>query len=280
MGNSTSSSSSDILSVVNNSTELDNSIKNKINQDCNMTTLQSNVINIVGSTVKKLSATQNNSIQSMCVMQSILKSDTSTEVVNKLLDKIKSNVETSGALLGSPAVNNTISKSFTENRSKIDNSKFNEVSKNCILDTSQTNLLNIIGSNVEDTETDQANAAFLECLASHSDDTMITNDMLNDTVNEKDNASKAQGGDLLKSAGEGIGTAAKGIGEGVGTGAKGVGEGASSALSSISYPLMIGSVVSGLVCCIVCAILLYMMFSNPEAAQSLSESGMAAFKNR
>lgn len=215
MGDCTSSTSTDISNITNNDTNINNSIRNKIDQDCNQLLSQPNTINIIGSSVKRLSASQKNSIDSLCILQSILKSETSADVVNKLLDKIKSNVETSGALIGSPASNDTIIRNITENKVIIDNSKFNEISKKCIMDLRQVNLLNIIGSNVEDTVTDQVNGSFLRCLSNHSDDTRITAASLSDTKNETDNSSKTQGGDLIKSIGEGISSAAEGLGKGL-----------------------------------------------------------------
>ena len=191
----------DITSITNNNTDINNSIRNNINQDCNQQISQSNTINIVGSTVKKLSASQKNSVQSICIMQSILKSSVSADVKNNLLDKIKANITSTGALLGSPSKNETISQSMTTNITKIDNSKFNDISKKCIVDLKQANLLNIIGSNIEDTTTDQANEAFLKCLSQHSDDTGITASALNDTKKDSDITASAQGGDILKSAG-------------------------------------------------------------------------------
>lgn len=255
MGDCGTTTSTDITNITNNNTEINNSLRNQINQDCNQQLSQGNTINIVGSSVKKLSATQKNSVQSMCIMQSILKSQTSSDVVNKLLDKIKSNVETKGALLGSPASNNTITKNISNSSTKVDNSKFNEISKKCIVDLKQANLLNIIGSNVEDTTTDQANEAFLKCLSQHSDDTQITAAALNDTQKESDITAKAQGGDVLKSAGEGIGTAAQGIGSGVGTAASGIGSGISSAY------LPIISLVGGVVCVCFCLIILFVFMN-------------------
>lgn len=206
MGDCDSVQKTDITSITNNNTDINNSIRNQINQDCSQQISQDNTINIVGSTVKKLSASQKNSVQSMCIMQSILKSSVSADVKNRLLDKIKANIETTGALLGSPSKNETISKSITTNSNKIDNSKFNEISKKCIVDLKQANLLNIIGSNIEDTTTDQANEAFLKCLSQHSDDTQITADALTDTQKDFDLKASAQGGDVFKSAGSFIGS--------------------------------------------------------------------------
>lgn len=227
MGDCNSASSSDISNITDNNIEINNSIRNQINQDCSQLLGSSNTINIVGSTVKKLSASQKNSVQSMCIMQSILKSQTSADVVNKLLGQIKNNLESRGALLGSPASNNSIVKNITTNKTNIDNSKFNDVSKKCIMDIKQSNLLNIIGSNVEDTTTDQANEGFLKCMSAHSDDTAITAASLGDTKQESQSTSQTSGGDVAKSLGEGISSAAQGIGEG-----------ASSWVTSFTYPLL------------------------------------------
>ena len=261
MGECTSTNKVDISDITNNDTNIDNSIKNIINQNCTMSGNQSNTINIVGSTVKKLSATQKNSLDSMCIMQSILSSKVSSDVTNKLLDKVKENLETTGAVLGSPSSNETISKKLTTNKTNVNNSKFNEISKNCIMSIDQKNLLNIIGSNVEDTTTDQANAGFLKCMSQHSDDTGISAAALSDTKNESDITSKAAGGDVGKSVGE----AAKGIGEGVSDAAKGIGEGVSGVLDSFfagtigNWTNMIIAIVVAIVCASLSSILGSMM---------------------
>lgn len=247
MGDCNTETSTDISNITNNNTDINNSLKNQINQDCSQQVSQSNIINIVGSTVKKLTALQKNSIQSICIMQSILKSNVSVDVVNKLLDKIKNNVETKGSMLGSPASNKTIIKNMMTNKTNIDNSKFNEISKKCIMGLKQANLLNIIGSNIEDTTTDQANQAFLKCLSQHSDDTKISAEALNDTSHETDNTSKTKGGDV----GESIGAAAEGVGKGVGAAGKGIGEGIGGIFSSmLSGPM---ALIAGIICIIVCS---------------------------
>ena len=238
IGDCGTTTSTDISNITNNDTTINNSIKNIINQSCNMDTVQSNVMNIIGSTVKKLNATQKNSIEGMCIMQSVLDSSVSASVQQNLLDKIKSNVETNGALLGSPASNNTVIKSVTTNKNDIDNSKFNEVTKNCILNTKQSNLLNIIGSNVEDSNIDQANAAFMKCLSKHSDTTKITASALADTKYDTDNTAKTSGGDVLKSGGE----LAKGIGSGIG--------------SALSGPFIIPLIVC-VSCVVVCLVIIF-----------------------
>lgn len=265
MGDCTSKNTTNITDITKNNTDIDNSIKNQINQDCNQTTLQSNIINIIGSNVKKLSATQKNSLESICILQSILKSTTNADVINNLLNKVKENLTSEGALLGAPAENDTVIKKLTENSIKLNNSKFNEITKNCIMGIKQSNLLNIIGSNIEDTTTDQANAAFLKCLSQHSDDTGIDASVLTDTKQEIDTTKTAAGGDLGKSVGE----VAKGIGSGVGSAAKGLGEGIGAGIGGIISAYLTPIIISCVILLIVSLIGSYFMMKNPEATQKL-----------
>lgn len=272
MGDCNTPSSTDISNITNNDSSINNSIKSQINQDCNQLVGQSNVINMIGSTVKKLSASQKNATESMCIMQSIFKNNISSDVTNKLLDKIKNNIETSGGLLGSPASNTTISKILTTNKTSIDNSKFNDISKKCILQQNQSNLLNIIGSTVDDTNTDQTNKSFLKCMSRFSDDTLIKTSDLSDTIQQQDTASKTTSGDL----GTSVSNAAQGIGSGVSTGAQGIGSGASSIISSYIYPLSIGLVI----CCLACLILIAFMIMNSGKVSELANVGATIYKNK
>jgi hypothetical protein len=251
MGDCTSKNSVDITNITNNNTEINNSIKTNIEQNCMSAISQLNTINIVGSKVKKLSASQKNSMESLCILQTILKSTTNADVVNNLMNQVSKNLKSEGGLLGSPAENSSVVKSITSNSTKIDNSKFNNVAKNCISDTKQSNLLNIIGSDVEDTTTDQANAAFLKCMSTHSDDTGIDASVLADTKIKADVTASAVSGDIGRS----VGNAAEGMGKGVG-----------AAIQAFMIPIAI-------ICVILLSLSLigaYFMMKNPEATQQLA----------
>ena len=91
-GDCDTKTTTDITDISSTNTDINNSIRNVINQNCNQTTLQDNIINIIGSNVSKLTAIQKNSLQGTCIMQSILKSSTDTTVVDKLLEAIKNKV--------------------------------------------------------------------------------------------------------------------------------------------------------------------------------------------
>jgi hypothetical protein len=266
MGDCSSKNTTDITDITKNNTEVNNSIRNSINQNCSQAAIQSNVINIVGSKVKKLTAKQENEVQSMCILQSILKSTTNSEVINNLMSKVKDNLQSKGGVLGSPAENSTVMKKITENSSKVDNSKFNEITKQCIMNLNQRNLLNIIGSEVEDTTTDQANKAFLKCLSQHSDVTNISSSDIKDTKSEVETVKKAEGGDL----GESVGKAAKGIGEGVGSAAKGIGEGVGAGIGGIVSAYMTPIIICVVILLLVSLVGSYFMMKNPQATQQLA----------
>jgi hypothetical protein len=61
-----------ISNLTSINTEIDNSIRNRIMQDCKSKITQGNTINIVGSSVKNYQA-KINSLQNTCICQSILK---------------------------------------------------------------------------------------------------------------------------------------------------------------------------------------------------------------
>lgn len=266
MGDCSSKNKVDITDITKNNTEVNNSIRESINQNCSQAAIQSNVINIVGSKVRKLTAKQQNEIQSMCILQSVLKSTTNSEVINNLMSKVKENLQSKGSVLGSPAENETVRKNITENSSKVDNSKFNEITKQCIMSADQKNIMNLIGSDIEDMTTDQANKAFLKCLSQHSSETGISSKDIKDTKNESDITHSAEGGDVGKSLGE----AAKGIGSGVGTAAKGIGEGVGAGIGGIISAYMTPIIVCVVILLVVSLIGSYFMMRNPAATQQLA----------
>lgn len=277
MGDCSSKNKVDITDITKNNTEINNSIRESVSQNCSQAAIQSNIINIVGSKVRKLNAKQTNEIQSMCIMQSILKSTTDTEVVNNLMNKVKESLQTKGSVLGSPAENETVRKNITENSSKVDNSKVTNVLKDCIMKTDQKNILNIIGSDVEDVTTDQANKAFLKCLSQHTSETGIKAKDIKDTKQESDISASAEGGDVGKSLGEaakgigsGVGTAGEGLGKGVGSAAKGLGEGIGAGIGGIISAYITPIIISCVILLIISLIASYFMMKNPAATQQLA----------
>jgi hypothetical protein len=272
LGDCDSVSKVDISDITENNLEINNSIKNIINQNCKTIASQSNVINVIGSKVVRLNASQKNSFEGHCIMQSILSSDVDSSVQDKLIEKIKNNLETSGGLLGSPAKNDTVADTIKKNKTSIDNSQFNQITKDCLLNIDQENLLNIIGSEVEDSKFDQVNDLFLKCLSEHSNVTKVSSDFLQDTQQEKALSSTTESGDVggslgkaVKGLGEGISEASKGIGEGTSEAAKGVGEGIGEAFKGLALP----SIIITIVVIIVGSIFAYFALQNPAITKNI-----------
>lgn len=229
IGDCDSKSTSTTTNYTSNNVAIDNSVKSRLQQDCDSTISQSNELNIIGSTVKKLNANQMNSMKSLCVMKSVLESNINTDISNQLLNDIKKNLKTEGAMLGSTASNDTVVENISKTNVNIDNAKTKDIIKNCIIGVDQSNLLNIIGSSVEASNIDQANESFMECLSEHSDLTGVTSSSLSDTKNKEDTTQEASGGDVGKS----VGSVLSGFGGMLGAG---------------SLPLIVLSIVIGCVC--------------------------------
>ena len=204
IGDCTVSSSSETIDITDTVTNIDNSIKNKVDQNCNSTQSANNVINIINTKMKDSSLSQQNTVKNLCVLQSALDSSISNNIQQKVLDTIKENLEAKGSVLGSPASTNSVSQRLIKSKTDIDNSKFNEVAKNCILNIQAENIANIIGSDIEHSGFNQVNDSFLQCLSEHSDITKITTDDIKETELGKDTVDKSSGGNLIESIGNAI----------------------------------------------------------------------------
>jgi hypothetical protein len=255
MGDCTSESSVDINSITDNNTVINNVIKNNIEQSCNIASGQGNTINIVGSDVKNLTASQKNTLQSLCVMQSILKSNVDLSIQQKLLDQIKGNVESKGVLLGgAPASSKYKVTSETKNRTSLNNEIANEAIKDCLVKMKQNNLLNIIGSSVEASNFDQVNESFLKCMSTHSNDTGIIISDVKEISKDTSSDVKAKGGDVLVSAGDAVES-----------GGRAVSNVTSSWFSGVTGLFLIPIVI----CISAIVILVFLFIQNPDAAKSL-----------
>lgn len=199
MGAGGSKNVTDLTTIVMNRTDINNSVKNNIQQNCVSTQDATNVANIIGSKVRKLSTNQQNSIRNLCVLQTMLDSSVDTQTQTALLDKIRENLKSQGGILGGNSENISVSKSISKNESFIDNSKFNQVTKDCILNISAKNIINIIGSDVQDSNIDQVNQTFLQCMSQHSDTTKISASDIKQASKDVDITSESKAGDLGES---------------------------------------------------------------------------------
>jgi hypothetical protein len=154
-----------------NSTDINMSSEtfNKVENTCKATSNQSNVLNIVGSTVTKLTTSQKNAAKNTCILQTAIATVNDTQAQNKLMSALKQGLEqnaSAGIGLANAESDTSISK---ENRFTLKDSKktVNEAIAGCIMQIDQSNVINIVGSTVTDSKFDQANDVMMECLSSY-----------------------------------------------------------------------------------------------------------------
>lgn len=140
---------------------------NKIKNTCEQKTSQKNVLNIIGSNVTKLNTSQKNAAKNTCVLQTAIESTKGTKANNEVMSAIKANLEqqaSAGIGLANAESNTNIEKQNKFNFSSVQRD-VNEVISGCIMDVEQENVINIVGSNVTDSNLEQANDVLGECLS-------------------------------------------------------------------------------------------------------------------
>lgn len=196
MGASQTKSKVDIKEL--NSTDINMSSEtfNKVENTCKATSNQSNVLNIVGSTVTKLTTSQKNAAKNTCILQTAIATVNDTEAQNKLMSALKQGLEqnaSAGIGLANAESNTSITK---ENKFTLKDSKktVNEAIVGCVMQIDQSNVINIVGSTVTDSKFDQANDVMMECLSSYGVVTenraKASSDVVSTTTSEQSQTAK------------------------------------------------------------------------------------------
>jgi hypothetical protein len=166
-GQSKAAAASSNINVLNStdigiSDETYNSSKNT----CESTTNQKNVLNIIGSNVTKLKTSQKNAAKNTCILQTAIQDTKKNKAAEyaQMMESLKSKLAQGGsAAIGiapDTNVNQTNLFSF-----KANNRTVNEQISGCVMKVDQENVINIVGSNVTDSELSQENDSVMECLS-------------------------------------------------------------------------------------------------------------------
>ena len=205
MGASQTKSKVDIKELNSTDINLSSETFNKVENTCKATSNQSNVVNIVGSTVTKLTTSQKNAAKNTCILQTAIQTVNDTEAQNKLMSALKQGLEqnaSAGIGLANAESNTSITK---ENKFTLKDSKktVNEAIVGCVMQIDQSNVISIVGSTVTDSKIDQANDVMMECLSSYGVATenraKASSDVVSTTTSEQ--SQKAEGYDPIKSLG-------------------------------------------------------------------------------
>jgi len=163
-----------------NDYNLDQTTINNISQQCDMTNKSSNLVQIMGSTVSNLDVSQQNTLKSICEMQNALKSTKDASVVDTMLTKLsqkaKSSADAGGFLGGignqSDATAINTSNVYNEMTANLSQQDINNITKTCIMQLDTSNIVQIVGSTVNNSVIKQANDSFLQCVNSNAQDTL------------------------------------------------------------------------------------------------------------
>jgi hypothetical protein len=203
IGDCTTKTKNEINDITNHLSNIDNSVKQVIDQSCSETQIASNTVNIIGSDVRNTTINQKNVIKNICALKSIFDSNIDTKIKDEVAATIVSHAESTGALLGgSPADSENIQNSINNRTTYINNSQLLNSVKKCINQLDIENVVNIIGSRASGLEIVQLNEYFKECLAQDENSVKLSQDMEAKFDKNFDATAKAQGGDVLKSFGE------------------------------------------------------------------------------
>lgn len=203
IGECTTETKVEINDITNYLSDIDNSVKQVIDQSCSENQLASNVVNIIGSDVRNTSINQKNIIKNMCALKSIFNSDIDTKIKDEVAATMVSFAESTGGLLGgSPGSSEAIQNSMNNRNTYIDNSNQLNSVKKCVNQLDIENVVNIIGSKASGLEIVQLNEYFKECLAIDENTVKLSQDMDAKFDKNFDASAKAQGGDFIKSIGE------------------------------------------------------------------------------
>jgi hypothetical protein len=200
IGDCKSTTTNSVEDITTNLTQIDNSIKQVIDQSCLSTGNGSNVINIINSKLNNSSIAQKNVLKNVCALQSTFNSNLTAATKNTVAATIAQHAKTTGTLFGGgPADSNNIQRSIDENKNFINNSQVLNSVKKCVMNINVENIANIIGSDVSNSNFNQANDAFMECMANDN----VTSSVAAEGKTAKETNSNQQGtsdgGDIFKS---------------------------------------------------------------------------------
>jgi hypothetical protein len=182
-----------------NQFNIDQSVINRIDSDCISNTKQNNLLQIVGSKVENLKAEQLNEVKSLCILQTVLEYEKDAKVTNDILSTISKQLEAKGGLPGTAGKAESTTKVYNQMNMNLDQSQVNDLTKNCIMNIKQDNVIQIFGSNVKNADLTQVNKGFIECLQNHSETTGMSAEIANKAKTELDESVKASGLDPFAS---------------------------------------------------------------------------------
>lgn len=172
---------------------VDQSVRNRITQDCIVGLEAENVLRITGSKIRKLTTDQSNIIKNLCILQTMIRDTRDAAASQELMTKIAKEIEAKGGLPGTGGYSESISKLYNRLAVSVDQSTINDISKNCIMDQRSSNVMEIFDSDIEGADLVQVNKTFSQCLQNYGEVREIGADLLNRASTELDESVRSSG---------------------------------------------------------------------------------------
>lgn len=186
--------------IVNaNEYNVDQSTQNKIQSNCMSNTVQSNILQIVGSNVKNLRTDQSNIAKNLCKLQTMINESKTSGTQNDVLNKLAQEIESKGGLPGTGGTSRSVTQVYNRMKANVNQSTINNITKDCILNQDQRNVIQIFGSDVADANITQVNNRFVECLQGYEDVKQIDSNIANKAKAELDQSVRSSAVDPLAS---------------------------------------------------------------------------------
>lgn len=135
-----------------------------LEEKCDLTNKGSNILQIVGSRIKNLNTSQKNSLQAFCKLQAVLKNETNADITNKIMDQLKSDAQVKGEMLTAGAKSNIKQNVLNQTLVNVNQTALNNTIQKCIGEQDMENIMQIVGSDVSDSNLSQVNDSIYSCI--------------------------------------------------------------------------------------------------------------------
>jgi hypothetical protein len=208
----------DSSTINNTNLDIDVSTFNQIQQSCKNIVDQKNEINITGSTINGLTTDQQNISNNLCILQTALDETKNTDIESQILNKISSDAQLKGGFPGMGTTSTSLAKVMTVLNSKLDASTRNIVVKDCILQQTQQNLINIKNSNVNGSQLSQVNNTIAKCISEHKNTSSFSTEIKEARDSTTDSTVQAQAGNPIQDIFSGLSNLISSLGSLIGLG--------------------------------------------------------------
>ena len=201
MGQGSAETTNKFTSITASLMNVDNSIKQNINEECLSQDSQKNIINIINTKIKNATFAQKNQLENLCSLQAAFKANVNSNIQNQIADAITQAAKSEGGgPMGGNAASTNISTIVKENSTTINNSQVLDVVKKCIMNIDQSNIINLINSDIDSGNFDQVNTDFKKCLMSFESTSEIVSKAAAESKTEAKQTAEAKGGDPMASS--------------------------------------------------------------------------------